>query len=67
VRAQYIPADKEIQIVSRTVKEMKVAVPPQWAADSRLYWNGLALEKLESPGCYLLTIDKELLHAARCQ
>jgi len=67
VQAQYIPADKEIQIVSRTVKEMRVTIPPQWVADSRLYWNGLALEKLESPGCYLLTMDKELLHAARCQ
>jgi hypothetical protein len=67
VEAQYLPADKEIQVVSRTVKEMKVTIPPQWAADSKLYWNGLVLEKIDSPGCYLLTIDRELLHSAKCQ
>lgn len=66
VDAKYLPADNEIQIISRTVKEMKVTVPPQWAEGSRLYWNGLALERIEGPGCYLLTIDKELLRAAKC-
>jgi hypothetical protein len=45
---------------------MKVTIPPDWARDSRLTWNGLALEKIESPGCYLLRIEKELLRAAKC-
>jgi predicted esterase len=67
VQGRYMLTDKEIQVVSRTVKEMKVTVPPQWAADSKLYWNGLALEKIVSAGCYLLTMEKEILHAARCQ
>jgi hypothetical protein len=67
VQAQYLPAEREIQIVSRTIKEMKVTIPSQWAQDSRLFWNGLALEKIESPGCFVLTVEKELLHAARCQ
>ena len=53
--------------MSRTIKEMRVTVPPQWAQDSRLSWNGLALEKIEAPGCYLLTMEKELLRAAKCQ
>jgi predicted esterase len=66
VEAQFLPADREIQIVSRTVTEMRVTVPPQWAQDSRLLWNGLTLEKIEGPGCFVLTVEKELLHAARC-
>jgi hypothetical protein len=67
VKAQYSAAEREIQIVSRTIKEMKVTIPPHWAEDSHLFWNGLALEKIESPGCFVLTVEKELLHAARCQ
>jgi hypothetical protein len=67
VRAQYLPAEREVQIVSRTIKEMKVTIPPHWAQDGRLVWNGLTLEKIESPGCFALTVEKELLHAARCQ
>jgi hypothetical protein len=67
VEAQYLAADREIQIVSRTVTEMRVTVPPQWAEDSKLLWNGLVLEKIEGPGCFVLTVEKELLHAARCQ
>ncbi len=66
VQAQYNAEDKDIQIISRTIKEMRVTIPPHWAADTRLYWNGLSLEKIEGPGCVLLTIDKELLHAAKC-
>jgi predicted esterase len=85
VEAQYLPDDKEIQIVSRTVTEMRITVPPQWA-QAKLLWNGLALEnitlenttlentklentKLENtkePGCWVLTVQKELLNAARC-
>jgi hypothetical protein len=45
---------------------MRVTVPEQWAG-AGLFWNGLSLEKIERPGCLLLTIDKELLHAAACQ
>jgi hypothetical protein len=67
VQAQYLAAEREVQIVSRTVNEMKVTVPPHWAEDSRLFWNGLALEKIESAGCFVLTVEKELLHAAKCR
>src|ERR1017187_5395970 len=66
VEAQYLPGDKEIQIVSRTIQEMRVTIAPHWAPDSKLYWNGLALEKIESPGCLVLTVEKELLHAVKC-
>jgi hypothetical protein len=67
VQAQYRAAEREVQIVSRTIKEMKVTIPPHWAQDSSLLWNGLALEKIEAPGCWMLTVDKELLHATKCQ
>ena len=66
VEAQYLAADKEIQIVSRTVKEMRVNIPGHWAQDAKLFWNGLILDKIEAPGCFLLTVEKELLSAAKC-
>jgi hypothetical protein len=67
VQGQYLPAEKEIQIVSRTIKEMRVTIPPQWSDGAKLFWNGLVLEKIDGPGCFALTVEKELLHAARCQ
>ena len=67
VQAQYLPEEKQLQIVSRTVTEMKITVPPAWAEGGKLFWNGLALEKIDGPGCYVLSIDRELLRAARCQ
>jgi len=66
VAGKYLPAERELQVVSCTVKEMKLTVPEHWAG-SKLYWNGLVLEKIETAGCWLLTIEKELLRAARCQ
>ena len=67
VQGQFTAAEREIQIISRTVKEMKVTIPAEWAQESRLSWNGVPLEKIEAPGCLLLTMEKELLRAAKCQ
>lgn len=66
VEAQYLPADKEVQIISRTVTEMRVTVAPEWVP-ATLSWNGLPLENLKEAGCYVLTVQKELLHAERCK
>jgi predicted esterase len=66
VEAQYLPADKEVQIVSRTVTEMRVTVPPEWLP-ATLLWNGLSLENLKDAGCWSLTIQKELLRAEKCK
>ena len=66
VQAQYSAAEKEIQIISRTVTEMRVTVPPAWMP-AALYWNGLSLQDLKSPGCYALTVEKELLHSSPCE
>ena len=66
VQAQYVASDNDIQIISRTVKELRVTIPPEWAMGSRLYWNGLALENIATPGCLRLVVEKELLHAEKC-
>lgn len=65
VRANYDPASKEIQIVSRTVTSMRVTVPPHWLP-ATLNWNGLPLEEIQTPGCIALTIENELLHSEKC-
>ena len=65
VQGRYDAEFKTVQIISRSVTEMRVNIPPQWAP-SDLYWNGLSIEDIAKPGCYLLTIDKELLNAAPC-
>lgn len=64
VEGKFLPAERVIQVASRTVKEMQVTIPPAWA-DSTLYWNGLVLEKT-APGCVLLTVENQLLNAGKC-
>jgi hypothetical protein len=57
--------DKTIRIISRSVTELRVTIPQEWVP-ADLYWNGVSVEDLAKPGCYLLTIDQELLNAAPC-
>ena len=66
VQAEYLAADKTIQIISRTVTQMRVTVPQQWVPGS-LVWNGLTLEELKEPGCWDLSMQKEILHAEKCK
>ena len=66
VEAQYLPAEKEIQIVSRTITEMRVTVPPEWVP-AALLWNGLSLENVKEAGCWTLSVQKELLRAEKCK
>jgi hypothetical protein len=65
VQGSYDMDDKLVLVISRGVTEMRVTIPEQWVG-SGLMWNGLSMEKIEKPGCILLTIDKEALHAAAC-
>ena len=65
VQAQYLPAEKEIQIISRTITEMRVTVAPEWVP-ATLLWNGLTLENLQEAGCWALSVRKELLRAEKC-
>ena len=66
VQAEYMPAEKTIQIISRTVTAMRVTVPPAWTPGT-LLWNGLTLEELKEPGCYDLSMQREILHAEKCK
>ena len=65
VQGKYDRESRSLHVVSRSISEMRLTIPPQWAPAS-LYWDGLALAPVEKPGCYLLSIDKELLNAAPC-
>jgi hypothetical protein len=65
VQGRYDMDDKLVLVISHSVTEMRVTIPEQWVG-SGLMWNGLSMEKIEKPGCIMLTIDKEALHAAAC-
>jgi predicted esterase len=65
VQGKHDPEDKTIRIISRSVTELRVTIPQEWVP-ADLYWNGVSVEDLSKPGCYLLTIDQELLNAAPC-
>jgi predicted esterase len=65
VQGKHDPEDKNIRIISRSVTELRVTIPQEWIP-ADLYWNGVSLEDLSKAGCYLLTIDQELLNAAPC-
>jgi hypothetical protein len=65
VQAKYVPDENHIEIISRTVTQMQVTVPEHWLP-ADLYWNGLSLENITKPGCYQLSVEKEILHSAPC-
>jgi predicted esterase len=65
VQAHYLPEYRQIEIISRAVTEMRVTLPRDWVP-ADLFWNGLSLEGIKTAGCYLLKLDKELLHAGPC-
>lgn len=66
VKAEYMPEFHQIVLISRSVTEMRVTIPPEWIPGD-LLWNGLTLENVKTAGCYALKLEKELLHAAPCQ
>ncbi|MBS1856225.1 MAG: hypothetical protein JST11_12730 [Acidobacteria bacterium] len=66
VQARYLPAEKRIEIVTRTVTELRATLPAEWMPAGVL-WNGLTLENIKDPGCWVLSMQKELLRAEKCQ
>jgi hypothetical protein len=66
VKAEYLPEYHQIVLISRSVTEMHVTIPPEWVPGD-LLWNGLTLENVKTAGCYALKLEKELLHAGPCQ
>jgi hypothetical protein len=65
VQARYTPEEHEILVITRSVAELRVTIPPHWVP-ARLNWNGLAIEQVKDAGCLALKTEKELLHAERC-
>jgi predicted esterase len=65
VQAHYLPEYRQIEIITRAVTELRVTLPQDWVP-ADLFWNGLSLEGVKTAGCYLLKLDKELLHAGPC-
>jgi len=65
VEGQYLAATKVVQIISRAVTEMRVAIPAEWVP-SVLNWNGVALEKVETAGCRLIAVEKALPQTSSC-
>ena len=65
VQAKYLSEEHQVQIISRTVSEMRVDIPAMWAP-AILNWNGVPLENVETAGCRLLTIEKEIQRSGPC-
>lgn len=65
VQATYLPGQKEILLISRSVAQMRVRVPAEWTPVA-ISWNGADVVKAESAGCWLLDASKEPLSAAPC-
>ena len=65
VQARYLPDLQEVQVLSRTVTQMKVTLPAAWLP-AKINWNGTEVAKADAAGCWLLDEQKELLNAKRC-
>ena len=66
VKAEYQPDSHQIIVISRSVTEMRITIPPDWVPVD-LAWNGLTLDNVKTAGCQALKLEKELLHTAPCQ
>jgi predicted esterase len=66
VKAEFSPESHQIVIISRSVTEMRVTIPPEWLP-ADLVWNGLTLDTIKTAGCQALKLEKELLHTSACQ
>jgi hypothetical protein len=65
IEARYTPDQKELLLISRAVTQVRVTIPPEWTPAS-VSWNGLDVPKLESAGCWLLSIEKDPPQASKC-
>ena len=65
VQGRYSPDEHEILIISRTVTQLRVRIPAEWAP-VRVSWNGLDALQAESAGCWLLSIEKDAPEANKC-
>jgi hypothetical protein len=65
VQGKYLAEEKEIQILSRTVTELRLTVPEAWVG-SMIDWNGTPVARADHGGCWLLVEEKQLQSAKAC-
>jgi hypothetical protein len=65
VQGQRLVELKQVQIISRAVTEMRVTLPADWVP-AVVNWNGAEVVKAETPGCWLLEVQKELMSGRKC-
>ena len=65
VQGQHLVDLKQVQIVSRAVAQMRVTLPADWLP-AVINWNGTEVVKADSPGCWLLDVQKELMSGKKC-
>jgi hypothetical protein len=66
IQGQRLLELKEIQIVSRAVAQMRLTLPAEWLP-ATINWNGSEVVKADTPGCWMLVEQKELLSGKKCQ
>ncbi len=64
VQARYLPELKEVEILSRSVSELRVTVPNHWSG-AKITWNGLEPGVVDAAGCWLLA-QEQTVTLARC-
>ena len=65
VQGSWLVADKEVQIISRGVSQLRLTLPVSWAPVA-INWNGSDLGKAEQGGCWDLSIAADPPTAKRC-
>jgi hypothetical protein len=65
VQGQRLLDLKQVQIVSRSVTEMRLTLPADWTP-ATINWNGSEVVKADTGGCWLLEMNKELMSGRRC-
>jgi hypothetical protein len=64
-QGRYLPEQKELLIISRTVTQIRVRIPAEWTPVN-VSWNGLDVVKAASAGCWALALEKDPPDAAKC-
>jgi hypothetical protein len=65
VQGKYSPGEHELLIISRTVTQLRLRIPAEWAP-VKVSWNGLDAVKAEAAGCWTLSFDKDAVEATKC-
>ena len=65
VQGQRLLELKQVQIVSRAVTQMRITLPADWLP-AVINWNGSEVITADTPGCWLLDVQKELMSGKKC-